>query len=65
VIQLIAYTPLPTANTTICHIHTCSDILIDITGTKLTLKLLYMQTQTNHPLPTAKYRTIPFVKPMI
>jgi hypothetical protein len=30
VIQLIANTPFPTANTTICHIHICSVILIDI-----------------------------------
>jgi hypothetical protein len=40
VIQLIANTTFPTANVTICHIHNCSVILIVVTSTKLTLKLL-------------------------
>jgi hypothetical protein len=40
VIQLIANTPFPTANNTICDIHICSVILIVITSTKHTLKLL-------------------------
>jgi hypothetical protein len=40
VIQLIANTTFPSGNVTICHIHNCSVILIVISSTKLTLKLL-------------------------
>jgi hypothetical protein len=40
VIELIANTPFPKANNTICHISIYSDLLIVITGTKLTLQLL-------------------------
>jgi hypothetical protein len=64
-IQLIANTPFPTANVTICHIQNCSYILIVFTSTKLTLKLLQMQTHTKHPLLTDTNRRFPFVIPLL